>query len=290
MKIFMKKTVILLLALVVLVLPLFLRQPENVQAQIPTSFTFDFTGAPVSSSCSPWLSSSPYVSGFAGGGFEFVDAMPTPNMNPPHCVLGSGTFISLNTFSGFLPTSLSFVTDPFTTGTVTLYDTTIPATVFSGPITAFFSYSGTAFDSVNISFSGASNFIDNITLSMAAAVQPDPRMNEIWAPVAIYCTAGGGIDVYEIVGDDGVFLARATPAQILYGIESAETYGRNIRIVNTGSADVWALTSGEIQINDGEYVHRFYYEERCGELVVAEEDVIPVIVEEGPEIINRPGD
>jgi hypothetical protein len=148
---------------------------------------------------------------------------------------------------------------------VTVYD--------SGPVSVGtpISYSGVSpYSIIGINANGAV-LIDNILIGTLAAPSTPagpPRLNGTnWgAPVALFCTAGGGLDIYRIVGDQGVLAARLDAQTIANGLALATSQGSNVQILNTGTLDVWVLASGEVQVNDGEYAYRLVYQGACGAL------------------------
>lgn len=137
---------------------------------------------------------------------------------------------------------------------------------------------------------------DNLRLTRVGGGAPPnpPRIDpdNLAAPVAAFCTQGGGVDLYTITpASEGVFLARATPVDIVRARQTVERTGQNTPVLRVEGVTLWALTSGELQINDGAYSHIFGYEAACGPLP----DVPPsALVQPTPNpdgtftIINRP--
>jgi hypothetical protein len=116
-----------------------------------------------------------------------------------------------------------------------------------------------------------------------------PRLdNDYLAPVALFCASDGGIDIYLIVEDVGDYLTTVTDEQIVRAIARSQSSGSNTRILNTDTVDFWALASGELQVNYGDYVHTFSYENACGALPDASAlQIAPT--RRPPGIINQPG-
>ncbi len=115
------------------------------------------------------------------------------------------------------------------------------------------------------------------------------RINGVADPFAVFCTFGGGIDVYAIVGDDGVLSLTISAQALSNAIARAQEIGTFVRVDSSATSTVYVFPSGEIQVNAPTgYDYAFDYRVRCGELplpgaVVEEEVELDSFV-----IINRP--
>lgn len=75
---------------------------------------------------------------------------------------------------------------------------------------------------------------------------------DIMASAAIGCTAAGGVAVHDVnpVTTNGTFAFHATPEEIISAIQTAITTGQNTLINQSPLGNtLWALTSGELQVN-----------------------------------------
>lgn len=128
---------------------------------------------------------------------------------------------------------------------------------------AVMSYSGAVFDTLVITAGAGGLWVDDIIIE--TTVQ---RLNheDLSAPVALFCAETGGLDIYNIVGEEGVFFRRISPQALADGIEVATGRGRDVRLMNTSLIVVWALSTGEVQINSGDYEFRMSYQDACGGL------------------------
>jgi hypothetical protein len=117
------------------------------------------------------------------------------------------------------------------------------------------------------------------------------RLNDLGAPIAVFCAARGGVDVYTVSGNQGLFSLYISPEQVTGGITQATTSGQNTFVAGSDTSSFYALNTGEVQANapDG-YAFTFHYETICGALPT--EGAAPEVVEEeelpGFTIINRP--
>ena len=143
--------------------------------------------------------------------------------------------------------------------------TTVYITHLVNPPSVLVTFEG-EYDTIEIISSSAGAYFDNIVIGRPAGAAA-PRINaDGWgSPVALYCTEGGGLDIYDIVGDTGVFSERFTDQELANAIATAAQQG-NLRISNGENTDVWILESGEIQINNGDYSYRLRYQSTCGAL------------------------
>jgi hypothetical protein len=74
----------------------------------------------------------------------------------------------------------------------------------------------------------------------------DSRLNDLAAPIAVYCV-NGGINIINIVNGQGVSSVSANGGQIVNGFAAAASSRQNTQIVGVGSTSLLALTSGELQ-------------------------------------------
>lgn len=114
------------------------------------------------------------------------------------------------------------------------------------------------------------------------------RLNTLAEPFAVFCRLGGGLDIYATVGSEGFFSLYASAQQISNGIEQAQTTGSFVRIGSSATSTLFALSTGELQVNaPNGAAFTFRYEQRCGPLPTPRDEPIEDIVETGV-IINRP--
>lgn len=109
----------------------------------------------------------------------------------------------------------------------------------------------------------------------------DGRINfsDLSAPIAVFCTAGNGISVYQIDlnTSTGEELFQASNGLLAAAISQAKTSGRNVTIGSSGSTALYALTSGEFQVNGvdprpGKGAYTFTFPSTaCGPLVATAE-------------------
>lgn len=118
-------------------------------------------------------------------------------------------------------------------------------------------------------------------------------LNTIFAPMQGFCRSSGNFDVYRIINsEEGELAFSVTPQEVALALLDIE---ENTLIASDGDLQLWALASGELQMNgpDG-YEFRFFYEATCGLLPEVEPIEPVVVVEEEDEdelefvIINRP--
>jgi hypothetical protein len=265
-------------------------------AQAQVGFNLDFTGG--AGDCVSWINGvgGGMLSATLSGGIDSILTTSNAGGASPECNFASFTTIYIS-LVGF--TADSFVVR--TTGNldITLYSGGAGGTVVystsagagaSGQIGTtydtiyLFSYTGTDLDDIIIGLSAAASTI--------AGINPDPRLNvgDYGAPIAMYCTEGGGLDIYDIVGDEGVLAHRISDQVLANAIATAIDSGNNVRLINTSDVEVWALSSGEVQVNTGGYAYGFAYQSVCGAL--PEPDLTSSSEVEDEEdtlvIINRP--
>lgn len=115
------------------------------------------------------------------------------------------------------------------------------------------------------------------------------RLNGLADPLAMFCAAAGGVDVYVINNNQGFFALFLSLQQISNGIAHAQSIGAEVQIGNAALADAYALPTGELRITHPSGFGFTLSSTRCGELPVP----LPfsVVVEEEEDnfvIINRP--
>jgi hypothetical protein len=259
-------------------------------AQAQQSFSLDFSGG--SADCVSWINSAGGGALLAtqSGGNDVVSATANAGGSAPEChfLFFTGMYIELQ---GFTSTSFSMLA----TGDMDIAlilggagGTTVYSTNIVNPPSVLVTFSG-EYDTIEIISSSAGAYFDNLVIGRPAGAAA-PRINaDGWgSPVALYCTEGGGLDIYDIVGDTGVFSERISDQAIANAIAAAAGQG-NIRVSNGENTDVWILESGEIQINNGDYSYRIRYQNTCGALPEPEA-VTNIEVEEEEDsgvIINR---
>ena len=118
-------------------------------------------------------------------------------------------------------------------------------------------------------------------------------LNTVTAPMQGFCRSSGNFDVYRIINsEEGELAFSVTPEEVALALLDIE---ENTLLTGDGDLQLWALASGELQMNgpDG-YEFRFFYEATCGLLPEVEPIEPVVVVEEEDEdvlefvIINRP--
>src|SRR5262249_24889023 len=115
------------------------------------------------------------------------------------------------------------------------------------------------------------------------------RINGYGVPFAVFCAAEGGLNVYRTQGNAGVLALHVTAQALSNALEFAQANNALVRIATGESLTLFALSSGELQVNatDGSDF-TFSYQTRCGELPASQ----PIQVVEAPvetlTIINRP--
>jgi hypothetical protein len=231
------------------------------------SFNLDFTGG--TADCASW------VNGVSGGSLNASVQSGSANVvatgfaggTAPECELGTATTFIID-LEGFTATYFSIVTGVgdniflFLEGSVVYYTNVIsPGIIIVSDI---------EYDSIHIDSFFTPVYFDNIIIGEEGYEVPRINQGDWGAPIALFCTDGGGIDIYNIVDDEGFFFRRVSAQQIANGIEIATYEGQNVRILNTSSTDVWILYSGEVQINRGDYEFRFIYQNTCGALPEAD--------------------
>lgn len=239
-------------------------------AQAQQSYYLDFTGA--STDCISWINGigGGALNAFLSGGSDSVAASTLAGGTAPECSMSSMTaiYIQLNGF-----TATSFSMQVANMDYVALY-LGGPAgglvysvsTVASGTISANVTY-----DTIELLTSSGSVF-DNLLIGVPApastGVVTTPRINvgDWGSPVALYCAPGGGLDIYDISGDQGVLAHRISDQVIANSLATAATSGNNVRLINDTDAQVWALASGQLQVNTGGYAYGFAYQGVCGAL------------------------
>jgi hypothetical protein len=112
-----------------------------------------------------------------------------------------------------------------------------------------------------------------------------------------FCAAVAGLDIYVVVGDEGVFSLYASAEEISAALSYARVYEIDEVVIETSeTSQLWALITGELQVRtaEGEIVSTFLYQDYCGELpeVAAELYIVPLPTQsqEYPAytIINQP--
>ncbi|NWF71096.1 MAG: hypothetical protein HXY40_18590 [Chloroflexi bacterium] len=121
------------------------------------------------------------------------------------------------------------------------------------------------------------------------------RLNGYGDPLAVFCALGGGIEVYVIAGQQGVFALSVSSQTISNGLARAAGSGSSVLTLGTAAAaTVYATSSGQVQVNHASgFSFMFTYQLFCGGLPDANgapigaqpelEDELP-----GNSIINRP--
>jgi hypothetical protein len=116
--------------------------------------------------------------------------------------------------------------------------------------------------------------MEDVQIGGAAAAPSGPtnpgillvgRINpgDIMASAAVGCTAAGGVAVHDVnpVTTNGTFAFHATPQEIISAIQSAVTTGQNTLINQSLLGNtLWALTSGELQVNGFDIGEGILYE------------------------------
>jgi hypothetical protein len=112
-----------------------------------------------------------------------------------------------------------------------------------------------------------------------------------------FCAAVAGLDIYVVVGDEGIFSLYASAEEISAALSYARVYEIDEVVIETSeTSQLWALITGELQVRtaEGEIVSTFLYQDYCGELpeVAAELYIVPLPTQsqEYPAytIINQP--
>jgi hypothetical protein len=258
-------------------------------AQAQAGFNLDFTGG---GDCSSWIDANGggYLNATLSGGSDTIITTNNAGGAAPECNFASITAIYIE-LVGITADSISLLSAGNLE--VTLYSGGPGGTVVhsSTPGAGVFSFSGASYDTIYL-FSYTGTDVDNIVIGTpsSSSVSTDPRLNagDYGAPVALYCTEGGGIDIYNIVGNEGVFAHRISDQEIANSIATAQESGNNVQLIGNENVEVWVLASGQIQINTGGRAYGFTYQGVCGALPepnfdneVEEEENVGVI-------INRP--
>ncbi|MFN8372955.1 MAG: LysM domain-containing protein [Anaerolineae bacterium] len=145
-----------------------------------------------------------------------------------------------------------------TTGTVTVTAVAGATTILTGATTG--ATAGSTF-SATFTFTAAQvvgtaitvtttlgTFTDVRTISCTGPLGGggDGRLNDLSAPIAVYC-ANGGVTIINIVNGQGVSSVNANGGQIANGLAQAGSTRTNTQIVGSGTTSLWALSSGELQ-------------------------------------------
>jgi len=238
-------------------------------AQAQQSYYLDFTGA--STDCVSWINGvgGGALTAYLSGGSDAISASTLAGGTAPECSMLSLTAIYIQ-LNGFTATSFSMQVSLM--DYVALYSggpggTIVysASTVASGTISANVTY-----DTIELLTSSGSIF-DNLLIGVpatASTVVTTPRINvgDWGSPVALFCAPGGGLDIYDVVGDQGVLAHRISDQVIANSLATAAASGSNVRLINDADAEVWALASGQLQVNTGSYAYGFTYQGVCGAL------------------------
>lgn len=267
-------------------------RPALAQDGLPDEVLITFDGGMNGESCVPFLTTPLSVpDAFDPEPVIIASDAAFPGLVLPAC---EGSLFNLNAPEGVTWSSVSFDyeepllfvfiyaqpgdTDPLFAG-----DTGGSPFIFSGEFR-------------QISFSFLPLF-DNLRLTRVGGSAPPnpPRIDpdNLAAPVAAFCTAsGGGVDLYTITPDsEGVFLARATPVDIVRAQQTVARTNENAPVIQADGVTLWALTSGELQINDGAYTYTFSYAAACGPLPqVPPSALVTPTPEDTFTLVNRPRD
>jgi hypothetical protein len=96
------------------------------------------------------------------------------------------------------------------------------------------------------------------------------RLNGVGDPLAVFCSLGGGIDVYAVVGTQGILSLSVSGQALSNASTFAQENGTTVTVANSSSSTVYALSSGEFQVNHPSgFDFTFSYQTRCGELPAA---------------------
>jgi LysM repeat protein len=100
----------------------------------------------------------------------------------------------------------------------------------------------------------------------------DGRLNNDFAPMALYCNASGGVTALFIQNGSGTAGFVASSVDIANGLAQARNSGRNVQVASgTGGIGLWVLTSGELQATRrfaGQLDYDFIFPiSRCGVIV-----------------------
>jgi hypothetical protein len=115
------------------------------------------------------------------------------------------------------------------------------------------------------------------------------RLNGLADPLALFCAVTGGIDIYNVVGQQGFISLYVSPQQISNGVAHALSTGTDILIGSSSTAQVYALSSGELRVNGPNGFSFLLVASRCGVLPAPQpfQQVVEEEIESGV-IINRP--
>lgn len=257
-----------------------------VQAQ--QGFFLDFTGA--LTDCASWINSVGGGSLHAiGSGLDTILFSNSAGGAAPECYDTVTDSLQIELI-GFTTSSFSMLTPVGSGHNVSLYAGGLGGTlVYTTSTSGSVSYSGADYDFVYILFN--SGVVDNITIGTPPGTSYNPpRLNggDWGSPVALYCTIGGGLDIYNIVDDQGMFAHRISDQELANAIATATDSGNNVRLISASGAELWVLSSGEIQINAESYTYDFAYQSVCGALpepalvssTVEDEEDVGVIIDE----------
>jgi hypothetical protein len=239
-----------------------------VPAQAQQAYNLDFTGGTID--CVSWINGTfgGSLSASQSGSSDAIVSSNNAGGAAPECELFPMTSIFIN-LTGFTASSFSMKS----TGTLNITffaGACCNGAVYSTNIATAgtFTFNGTDYGSIEIdSFSGV--YLDDLIIGTSATGAPEvPRINvgDWGAPIAMYCTEGGGLDIYDIVDDEGFLAYRISDQAIANAIATATESGQNVSLIDIPNAEVWVLSSGEIQVNTGGYAYGFTYQSVCGAL------------------------
>jgi hypothetical protein len=115
------------------------------------------------------------------------------------------------------------------------------------------------------------------------------RVNGVGDPLAVFCALGGGIDVYAVVGNQGILSLSVSAQALSNASANAQENGVTVNVAHSSTSVVYALASGEIQVNaPNGFDFTFNYQSRCGELPEAGTLVVEEVETDTFTIINRP--
>ncbi|MFN8372458.1 MAG: hypothetical protein U0694_06230 [Anaerolineae bacterium] len=116
------------------------------------------------------------------------------------------------------------------------------------------------------------------------------RINGLADPLALFCAAVDGIDVYAINGNQGYFALYVSQQQISNGVAHAQEIGADVLIGTAALARAYALPTGEVRITHPSGFSFRLAATRCGALPEPQPftEIVQEVEEDTFVIINRP--
>ncbi|MFN8374219.1 MAG: hypothetical protein U0694_15240 [Anaerolineae bacterium] len=115
------------------------------------------------------------------------------------------------------------------------------------------------------------------------------RLNSYGDPFAVFCALGGGIEVYAVVGNQGVLALSISSQALSNAINFAQANNSLVTVARSANSTLYALATGELQVNapnGSDYT--FSYQTLCGVLPLPRAIAEDIEDEDAFTIINRP--